>query len=522
MLRNWKSRATLNHRDQSDHGVTSYTLKKSPSRIIPSKSKQWKPIYLLYDERFLDHRPIGWQEPMHFPRSWEEMEEMDDEYPCENPERLRVIYDRLCDLEARLLSSGDDEQSVFLPLQCQQATRDQVRLAHSDAQYDKLSRLETLTNKELLSMTKQHKDDIYYNRESFRTARLAAGGLIACVDAASSPDAETNKSLALVRPPGHHACQEQEMGFCFIDSVVVAAKYALATQKANRICILDWDIHDGNGTSQATIDNENIFRIDIHRFNPKEGFYPGTGSPHEVGWGRAEGLNLNLGWTNGGMGNSEYAAAFSELILPLLTSFKPDMLFISCGLDAAKGDFLGGCNVTPDFFYAMTAATLEAIGANTPVVCALEGGYNIQVLPDSMEAVSLALLESSFEYHSLNMRQRSCQTSRPSPSPNALDRSRKVLQRYFSRNKQRNSVKASAVDDINKSIRIFQGLPVWSNVALRCVKQNRTKPSKAPNRKRKRHDSHARLVHHRPHQRPRIYLWYGTDLYYGLAYNKNY
>ena len=105
----------------------------------------------------------------------------------------------------------------------------------------------------------------------------------------------------------------------------------------------------GNGTAEATIKDANIFRIDLHRFNRREGFYPYTGPANDIGVGNARGLNLNVTWSQGGMRNTEYAAAFYELILPLLVNFKPDLLIISCGLDAAMGDLLGGCELVSIF-----------------------------------------------------------------------------------------------------------------------------------------------------------------------------
>ena len=214
--------------------------------MFPAKRSHYtdlEPIHILYDERMLLHRPVGWVEPPVFP---EYLDEVDDSYPMENPERLRVVYERLCDLKDRLVYE-EDTDIVFHPLKCEMATKEQILLAHSEQQYERLNQLEDLSESELLALS-PGQSDMYYCKESFKAARLAAGGLLACVDAACDGNAKgtSNKALALVRPPGHHACQEREMGFCFIDSVVVAAKYALATKRAKKVCILDWDIHDGN------------------------------------------------------------------------------------------------------------------------------------------------------------------------------------------------------------------------------------------------------------------------------------
>lgn len=209
-----------------------------------------EPIHLLYDERMLLHRPLGWIEPAVFP---EYLDEVEDDYPMENPERLRVVYERLCALRERLVYE-EDTDTVFHPLHCEMATKEQILLAHSREQYERLEQLETLSEPELLALSgNMSQSDMYYCQESFKAARLAAGGLLSCVDAAceGNLNGTTNKALALVRPPGHHACQSKEMGFCFIDSVVVAAKYAIKTNKAKKVCILDWDIHDGNVSSHC-------------------------------------------------------------------------------------------------------------------------------------------------------------------------------------------------------------------------------------------------------------------------------
>ena len=513
-----------------------------------------EPIHLLYDERMLLHRPIGWIEPDVFP---ETSDGCDDKYPMENPERLRVIYERLSGLEERLVYEEDcidgiridGEQTIFKPLRCTMATKEQICLAHSEEQYNRLEEMQYYSNDILAAMSQERIMDIYYCHETFQAAKLAAGGLLVCVDAvcdtgeghyplSTTEIKKTNKALALVRPPGHHACQSQEMGFCFIDSVVVAAKYAIATKKAKKVLILDWDIHDGNGTAEETINDENILRIDIHRYNKKEGFYPYTGSPNQVGNGKARGLNVNLAWTHGGMGNTEYAAAIYEFILPLIADYEPDLLLISCGLDAARGDLLGGCNLTPDFFHAMTRATLEVVGPTTPVVCALEGGYTMSVIPECMESVALAMLNCPFRYHS-SVQLGSYRGGAASPVdirsrggipwplessllPLTLQRARRVLSKYYIRDGC-SSIIHSAIDDINTVIRIFKGIKQWNSVdfhRLRGPAIHLTCPGRAkPPKKRKQKDVDSRFMCNRPIQRPRVFLWYGTELHHQKGMN---
>jgi hypothetical protein len=155
----------------------------------------------------------------------------------------------------------------------------------------------------------------------------------------------------------------------------------------------------GNGIQDLTYNVSNIFYLSIHRGNSVNGtstFYPGTGLHSETGESTGIGSNLNVVWGKHGMGNVEYAGAFAELVLPVLSSFNPDLIIISCGLDAAKGDLLGDCGLTPEMFYIMTESLLEAVGSDIPVVAALEGGYNLDVISKCMQAVALALLDEPF------------------------------------------------------------------------------------------------------------------------------
>jgi hypothetical protein len=181
----------------------------------------------------------------------------------------------------------------------------------------------------------------------------------------------------------------------------VAAKHALyGSGQANRVFILDWDIHHGNGIQDLTFDDPNIFYLSIHRatFGKKNQhwFYPGTGRPSEIGCGDAMGTNLNIAFGEGGMGDQEYAAAFSQVVLPLFHNFKPDLVLIACGLDAVQGDLLGDCGLSPGMYYSMTRSLIEA-DPTTPIVVALEGGYNVSKSAECMECVALAMLDESLD-----------------------------------------------------------------------------------------------------------------------------
>ena len=176
----------------------------------------------------------------------------------------------------------------------------------------------------------------------------------------------------------------------------MAAKEAVASGRAERVFILDWDIHHGNGIQDITYDDNNIFYLSLHRGcfgQNKEYFYPGTGKHSEVGHAMGSGCNLNIAWGRGNMGDTHYAAAFSEAVLPVLSSFNPDLIIVACGFDAVKGDLLGDCGLSPHMYYIMTKSLLETCGADIPLVMALEGGYNLDVISKCFEATALAMLD---------------------------------------------------------------------------------------------------------------------------------
>jgi histone deacetylase 6 len=379
--------------------------------------------YLLHDHRMALHHPLPATQ-----------ESDDNSPPCENRDRIFAIYNQLLDLEDRLHEKAQargvvdyDDSRRFLEIPCLPASRHTVELVHSPEHYDKMRETQFMSENELRELAVP--DDVYFNNSTFLAASLACGGVVQCVDAVTDYDAESKRAIAVVRPPGHHAGMDEAMGeyyircaivvsakfsfvdkthicrthigFCYFNNVAVAAKHALTTGRARRVFILDWDIHHGNGIQDVTYDDPRIFYLSIHRASftkssarkKSEFFYPGTGRHTDVGEGAGTGTNLNIVWGHAGMGNVEYAAAFCEVVLPALTSFNPDLIIVACGLDAAEGDLLGDCGLSPDMYYTMTESLVDAAGQNIPIVVALEGGYNIEVSANCMEKVALALFE---------------------------------------------------------------------------------------------------------------------------------
>jgi acetoin utilization deacetylase AcuC-like enzyme len=227
--------------------------------------------------------------------------------------------------------------------------------------------------------------DTVVGANSFDIAALAAGAGIAAVDAAL--DGRARRGFVLARPPGHHATPTRGMGFCLFNTVAIAAAHALA-RGLERVLIVDWDVHHGNGTQDVFYETDQVFFVSVHQ-SP---FYPGTGSAAERGAGRGLGYTLNVPLPAGGEDRT-YARVFDELILAA-RDYRPQFVLISAGFDAHERDPLGGMRLTEEGF-ANLARRVVAIAdehAEGRVVAVLEGGYDPTALAASVVA-TLAVLD---------------------------------------------------------------------------------------------------------------------------------
>ena len=223
--------------------------------------------------------------------------------------------------------------------------------------------------------------DTAISKGSIRAAQLAAGTSIAAVTAACQPQAEA--TFAAVRPPGHHAEVARAMGFCLFNNIAVAAQHALDELGMTRICIIDWDVHHGNGTQNLFYDRDDVLFMSIHQ-SP---LYPGTGHFREIGIDAGEGFTINMPLP-AGQGDADYLALFKQLIEPAIDRFCPELILISAGFDAHTDDPLGSMNVTTAGFAAMTelAHTLAERHCNGRMSLILEGGYDLSALNQSVKA----------------------------------------------------------------------------------------------------------------------------------------
>ena len=176
------------------------------------------------------------------------------------------------------------------------------------------------------------------------------------------------------------------MGFCLWDNVAIAAEHAFRSLGLQRIAVVDWDIHHGNGIQEIFNSRSDLLYISLHR-HP---FYPGTGASSKLGVAAGEGYSVNVPWPRSGFGDPDYQAAFNEVVLPVLGEFQPQLILVASGFDAALGDPLGSTRVTPPCYHWMTQQLLQY---KVPVVVALEGGYNLKSISLSAEAVVRALLD---------------------------------------------------------------------------------------------------------------------------------
>jgi acetoin utilization deacetylase AcuC-like enzyme len=222
--------------------------------------------------------------------------------------------------------------------------------------------------------------DTHAVRESFEASVLASGAVVTAIDAVV--EGRAGSAFCAVRPPGHHAEKDRAMGFCLLNNVAIGARHAQQQHGMERVAILDWDVHHGNGTQHIFEEDPTVLYVSLHQYP----FYPGTGARSEQGKGPGQGYTLNIPLPAGAE-EQRYLKAFDEEILPALDRFKPSLLILSAGFDAHTDDPLGGMKLTAGSYAVMT----RLLNGIAPVVSVLEGGYDLHALGTSVEAHILAL-----------------------------------------------------------------------------------------------------------------------------------
>ncbi|XP_018413494.1 PREDICTED: histone deacetylase 6 [Nanorana parkeri] len=320
---------------------------------------------LVYDERMMEHYNM-----------W------DSGHP-EVPQRIARIY-------LRHKEMGLLDRCVRLS-QCA-ATKEQLQMCHSLPYIDKIEGCSRLKPRDLHRMGDEY-NSIYINNKSYSSACLAAGSTFSVVEAVLT--GKVQNGVCIVRPPGHHAEPGSACGFCFFNNAALAARYAQSLQNPSepqlRVMILDWDIHHGNGTQHIFQEDDSVLYVSIHRYDDGLFFPSSEDAAHDkVGVGLGEGFNVNIPWNGSKMGDSEYLLAFHRIVMPIAYEFNPQLVLISAGFDAARGDPLGGCRVSPEGYAHMTHLLMGLAGGKVVVI--LEGGYNLTSISESMSMCTRTLL----------------------------------------------------------------------------------------------------------------------------------
>ncbi|XP_029361795.1 histone deacetylase 6 isoform X2 [Echeneis naucrates] len=318
---------------------------------------------LVYDEQMMKHLNM-----------W-------DRHHPEQPQRISKIFSKL--------------QELQLVRRCQRiparlATEDELTTCHSVQHLQQMRSTVLMSSRDLHRLGSEF-NSIYINNQTHNSALLSAGSCCSAVE--SVLRGQVRNAVAIIRPPGHHAERDAPCGFCFFNNAAIAARHAqkISQHAPLRVLILDWDVHHGNGTQHIFEDDDSVLYISLHRYDNGT-FFPSSedAAANRVGVARGAGFNVNVAWSGGRMGDSDYLAAFNHVVMPIATEFNPSLVLVSAGFDAARGDPLGGYHVTPEGYAHLTHLLMSLSGGR--VILILEGGYNLTSISDSMAMCTSMLL----------------------------------------------------------------------------------------------------------------------------------
>ena len=271
------------------------------------------------------------------------------------------------------------------------ATKEEITLVHTPEHYDNIA-------------STKGRPKVFLDADtstcpvSFDAALRAAGGMISAIDSVLS--GEVDRAFPLVRPPGHHAEADRAMGFCLFNNVAVGAAYLTEVKGLERVLVIDWDIHHGNGTQHIFYDTSKVLYFSTHQYP----FYPGTGAAEEVGSGEGKGYTVNVPMEPG-MGDDEFIRIFEEILKPIIDQYKPEFILVSAGFDIYFEDPLGGMKVSPEGFAKLTRLLTDEADkiCDGKIVFLLEGGYNLDGLWISTKEVIEELLDKKKTEYKLSV-----------------------------------------------------------------------------------------------------------------------
>ncbi|KAI6249026.1 Histone deacetylase [Erysiphe necator] len=378
--------------DDDDIEKESDSLSMTKIRPVISR-KPYLPTGCCYDDRMKLHANADFSADPHHP---------------EDPRRIAAIFQHFRD--AGLIFTGPDIElrlalkksptSFMYRIAARKATRAEICTVHTSAHYEWVQSLNDMTSAQLRDLSAKFdtgRKSLYVGNLTAEAALISAGAAIeTCKNVVLG---KVKNAFAVIRPPGHHAESNESMGFCIFNNVPMAATVCLRDYPdiCRKVLILDWDVHHGNGTQNMFYEDPNVLYISIHVYQNGL-FYPGQpedeslpdGNIDKCGIGAGLGKNINIGWADQGVGDGEYMAAFQRIVMPIAQEFDPDLVIVSAGFDAAAGDELGGCFVTPACYSHMTHMLMSL--ANGKVAVCLEGGYNLGAISRSALAVAKTLM----------------------------------------------------------------------------------------------------------------------------------
>jgi acetoin utilization deacetylase AcuC-like enzyme len=290
----------------------------------------------------------------------------------ESPERLRAII-------SRLEEGGIHNRLVHIAPE--PADDEWITQVHTQRYVENLKSHSPASGRVSLD------PDTSMSRGSLAAAYLAAGGALRAADAIMA--GTVDHAFCALRPPGHHAEASRAMGFCLFNNVAVATRYLQRRHGVERVLIVDWDVHHGNGTQHSFYEDPTVLFFSTHQYP----HYPGTGRATESGSGEGEGLTVNVPMSPG-QGDEEYREVFERVLVPAADSFQPEFVIISAGFDAHKDDPLAGMGLTEEGYATLTGivAGIARRHSRGRILSCLEGGYNLKALAASVERHVQALL----------------------------------------------------------------------------------------------------------------------------------
>lgn len=309
------------------------------------------PVMIVDDPRFSEHLTV------------------EGHYEC--PDRYAAVHNAL--VCAGLLTN----ETHLAP---RAATADDLLRCHGESYIKKIEdEIENLSDGQLALLST---GDVVISPKSFETALLAAGAVLTGVDAVMRNLSQ--RVFCNIRPPGHHACPHQGMGFCLLNNAAIGARYAQAAYGVKKVLIVDWDVHHGNGTQEIFYEDPNVYYFSTHQ----SGIYPGTGKRSETGAGNGEGTTLNIPINEGIRSRLDVIGAVEGALTNAMNRFRPELVIISAGFDAHERDPLGSMNLKSEDFATLTRAVCLIADkfAKGRIVSVLEGGYDMTALAESAVA----------------------------------------------------------------------------------------------------------------------------------------